>query len=281
MKCPDKESYLWARRLLREEGLMCGGSSGSAFWGAIEYIKKNKIGKGKRCVVLLPDNIRNYMTKHLNNDWMYERGYITEQACAKGCQNEYIPNEDWGQNKTCGELVSTLGLKEATFLDVDTPISDVTNKMLDLGFAQYPVREKSGKIIGVATKTELLSKLVKKRVSNSDPVRSITQRELRHVSNETTLNELGRVLTRNRFVLVDKRYIVTSSDLLKLVSGRGPVPPSTPATIAADTPFSIVDDKSPDSPRGGDDNSTLKLTATAVAAAGIGAVAAFMFMKQN
>jgi cystathionine beta-synthase len=78
MKGPDKESYLMARRLMREEGLMCGGSSGTAMWGAIEYIKKHKIGQGKRCVVLLPDNIRNYMTKHLNDDWMYERGYINE-----------------------------------------------------------------------------------------------------------------------------------------------------------------------------------------------------------
>jgi len=67
-----------ARRLLREEGLMCGGSSGTAFWAALEYIKENKIPADKRCVVLLPDNIRNYMTKHLNLDWMCERGYITE-----------------------------------------------------------------------------------------------------------------------------------------------------------------------------------------------------------
>ena len=45
---------------------------------AIEYCKEFKVGKGKRVVVLFPDNIRNYMTKHLNNDWMYEKGYITE-----------------------------------------------------------------------------------------------------------------------------------------------------------------------------------------------------------
>lgn len=82
LKGPDKESFQMARRLMREEGLMCGGSSGTAMWGAIEYIKKQKIGKGKRVVVLLPDNIRNYMTKHLNSDWMYERGYMTEKECA-------------------------------------------------------------------------------------------------------------------------------------------------------------------------------------------------------
>ena len=85
-----------ARRLMREEGLMCGGSSGTAFWAAVKYIKEQKIGKGKRVVVLLPDNIRNYMTKHLNDDWMYEQGYITEQDCAKGAVSTLIPNTDWG-----------------------------------------------------------------------------------------------------------------------------------------------------------------------------------------
>ena len=121
MKCPDKESYLWARRLLREEGLMCGGSSGSAFWGAVEYIKEHKIGKGKRCVVLLPDNIRNYMTKHLNNDWMYERNYITEEECAKAATSDLVKNTDWGQDKTVGDLV----LKKAVFLDADTQVDEV------------------------------------------------------------------------------------------------------------------------------------------------------------
>lgn len=104
IKGPDKESYLMARRLMREEGLMCGGSSGTAMWGAIEYIKKHKIGQGKRCVVLLPDNIRNYMTKHLNDDWMFERDYITEQECAANSTSDLIPNTDWGQDLTVNDL---------------------------------------------------------------------------------------------------------------------------------------------------------------------------------
>lgn len=92
MPGPDKESFIMARRLLKEEGLMCGGSSGQAMHAAIEYIKKNKIGKGKRVVVVLPDNIRNYMTKHLNVDWMYERDYITEQECADLNKTDLVPN---------------------------------------------------------------------------------------------------------------------------------------------------------------------------------------------
>jgi len=78
VKSYDPPTFAMARRLIKEEGLLCGGSSGTAMHYAIEYIKKHNIGKGKVCVVLLPDNIRNYITKHLSADWMYERGYISE-----------------------------------------------------------------------------------------------------------------------------------------------------------------------------------------------------------
>ena len=113
-----------ARRLMREEGLMCGGSSGTAFWAALKYIKEKKIGRGKRVVVLLPDSIRNYMTKHLNDDWMYECGYITEQECAAGAVSNLIPNTDWGQERTVAEL----NLKDAIFLASTTPISEAVTK---------------------------------------------------------------------------------------------------------------------------------------------------------
>lgn len=51
---------------------MCGSTSGSAMWGAIKMIKEKKIGAGKRCIVIAPDSIRNFMTKLLNDDWMQE-----------------------------------------------------------------------------------------------------------------------------------------------------------------------------------------------------------------
>lgn len=117
---PDKESFVMARRLMREEGLMCGGSSGQAMDAAIKFIQKNKIGKGKRVVVVLPDNIRNYMTKHLNSDWMYERNYITEKECMDLNSTDLVPNTDWGQNLT----VKDLELKEAMFVDVKTTYAE-------------------------------------------------------------------------------------------------------------------------------------------------------------
>ena len=57
-----------ARRLIREEGLLCGGSSGSAVWAALSAasnLKKNDI-----CLVILPDSIRNYLSKFVDDDWL-------------------------------------------------------------------------------------------------------------------------------------------------------------------------------------------------------------------
>lgn len=43
-------------------------------WAAVQAAKSLK--KGQRCVVLLPDSVRNYMTKFLDDEWMFERGFI-------------------------------------------------------------------------------------------------------------------------------------------------------------------------------------------------------------
>jgi cystathionine beta-synthase len=73
VKTNDKASFTLARRLIKEEGLLCGGSSGSAMMATLEAAKKLK--KGQRCVVILPDGIRNYMTKFVDPDWMKNEGF--------------------------------------------------------------------------------------------------------------------------------------------------------------------------------------------------------------
>uniref|UniRef100_A0A914DUY2 Cystathionine beta-synthase n=1 Tax=Acrobeloides nanus TaxID=290746 RepID=A0A914DUY2_9BILA len=56
-----------------EEGLLVGGSSGSNVWAALEKAKELK--KDDRVVVILPDGVRNYMTKFIDDDWMKSKGF--------------------------------------------------------------------------------------------------------------------------------------------------------------------------------------------------------------
>ena len=73
IKANDEDSFHIARRLIKEEGLLCGGSSGTAVWAALQVAKELK--NGQKCLVMLPDSIRNYLTKFVNDEWMEEQGF--------------------------------------------------------------------------------------------------------------------------------------------------------------------------------------------------------------
>lgn len=73
IKINDKDSFLMARRLIKEEGLLVGGSSGSAVWAALRAAKNLK--KEEKCLVILPDSIRNYLTKFVDDEWMQQQGF--------------------------------------------------------------------------------------------------------------------------------------------------------------------------------------------------------------
>ncbi|RZF47528.1 hypothetical protein LSTR_LSTR009064 [Laodelphax striatellus] len=71
IKTKDEDALPMARRLIREEGLLCGGSSGGIMWAALQAAKS--LRSDQRCVVVLADNVRNYMTKFVSEDWMKQR----------------------------------------------------------------------------------------------------------------------------------------------------------------------------------------------------------------
>lgn len=75
VKVNDQDSFLMARRLIREEGLLVGGSSGTAVWAAMQVAKRLK--KGDKCVVILPDGIRNYLSKFVDDKWMIAHHFLT------------------------------------------------------------------------------------------------------------------------------------------------------------------------------------------------------------
>lgn len=74
VKTNDKDSFKTALLAIKQEGLLCGGSSGAALWAALKTAPRLK--KNQNCVVILPDGIRNYMSKFLDKKWREEKGLI-------------------------------------------------------------------------------------------------------------------------------------------------------------------------------------------------------------
>ncbi len=76
VRVPDRESFLMARRIAREEGLLVGGSSGTAAVAAITLAKT--LPDDAIVVVIFPDSGRGYMSKIFNDDWMVANGFLAD-----------------------------------------------------------------------------------------------------------------------------------------------------------------------------------------------------------
>src|SRR4029077_17885595 len=77
----DKQSFVAARRLAREEGILVGGSSGLALHAALPVAAE--VERNAVITVVLTDTGRNYLSKFFNDDWMRQQGYVERIAPAR------------------------------------------------------------------------------------------------------------------------------------------------------------------------------------------------------
>lgn len=74
VKTQDQQSFLLARELIRQEGLLCGGSSGAALYAALQ--EAPRLPRGANCVVVLADGVRNYLSKFVDDQWMHDECFF-------------------------------------------------------------------------------------------------------------------------------------------------------------------------------------------------------------
>jgi len=206
IKSDDKESFRVARRLIRQEGLLIGGSSGSAVWAAMQVAKD--MPEGSRIVVILPDNVRNYLTKFIDDRWMRESGF---------------DQPEWAVG-TIEEVMRGLGQKKVLTLEIDNSVGEAIRLLKDKGISQIPVTDK-GILAGIVTESDLLTVLLEGSASNDSALAEVMIRQVMTIPSHESAAMLPQMFDRGEVALVvdDARHvqgILTKLDLLEYLTKR-------------------------------------------------------------
>jgi cystathionine beta-synthase len=194
IKTTDRDSLIMARRLIREEGLLCGGSSGANVWAALQAA--SELREDQTCVVILPDSVRNYLSKFLSDDWMWSFGFVDEEhsiGAAAGHQDA----EGWRTS-----TVSDLHVPTPVTVQPVVTCANAIEIMEEQGFDQLPVVDGDGGVVGVVTSGNLTAKIASGRVAPGDSVSDAAYKQFQRVSPETTLGDLARVFDMAPYALV-------------------------------------------------------------------------------
>lgn len=181
-KTDDKESFQLARRLIAEEGLLVGGSSGSALAAAIKAVKDLGLGKDDVVVVILPDSIRSYLTKFADDDWLAANDLLlpadaaAKASAAKNSKSDATATATRAHDPYEGATIRSLRLKPVTSVLSATSCAEAIETMRDRGFDQLPVLAgPGGKLVGLVTLGNLLSYISRGRATGQSPVGDVSK----------------------------------------------------------------------------------------------------------
>ncbi|XP_008561379.1 PREDICTED: cystathionine beta-synthase [Galeopterus variegatus] len=222
-KSNDKESFAFARMLIAQEGLLCGGSSGSVM--AVAVRAAQELQEGQRCVVILPDSVRNYMSKFLSDKWMLQKGFMKD--------DDLTVKKPWWWHLRVQELSLSAPLTVLPTVTCEHTIEILREK----GFDQAPVVNESGVVLGMVTLGNMLSSLLAGKLHPSDQVHKVIYKQFKQICLTDTLGKLSHILEMDHFALVvheqiqyqsngksSKRQmvfgVVTAIDLLNFVATR-------------------------------------------------------------
>lgn len=196
----DRDSFLAARRLTREEGIFCGGSTGTILHATFKIAQN--LSENHLIVFIVSDTGERYLSKFYNNDWLINNRIIETEL------------------KTLKDLIETKRIKTRTEL-VSVSKNDKVINVLDLinrtGYTHIPVLE-NRKSIGVIRENLLLKKLIENPSLKNSPVESIMEQSLKVVDINTDINDIREYLKNDSAILVSEYGriidIITRYDLL-------------------------------------------------------------------
>jgi cystathionine beta-synthase len=215
VRVSDRDSFLTARRLAREEGLLVGGSGGTTVWAALQVARR--FGPDATILTMIPDSGRSYLSKFYDENWMLEHGFVERRTP--------LP--------TVAELLSSKRLEERAMPALVTiaahqKVGEAIDVMQQYSISQLPVVRDGevgslADVIGSLQDRDLLDRVFKNADALHEDVATAMQPPLAAVEATQTLDEVFAALTgrTNAVVVSDEGRpvgVLTRSDLLEFLA---------------------------------------------------------------
>lgn len=196
----DKDSFQMARRLGREEGIFCGGSTGTNVVAALQVARD--LGKDDVVVFIVCDTGERYLSKFLSDEWMKEKRMLGVEKMTVGLINQLKADD------STPHLVS---------VSPEQKVADALQMMNNYGLSQLPVLEE-GKSVGSLREGPLMAKLLGNRDLMQSNVSEVMDAALPVVPEDAGVETAVKYLKRSPALLVEEYGrivgIITRHDVL-------------------------------------------------------------------